>query len=279
MEKTVFGSRFGGHVSRLRPALPRRSISAAVPIAFLCVAEAIAAQDVRCDPSILGIRQESEHGYQLRGNRCEGTYRPEVTTPAMWVAAFHETTEDFDISAEGRLSLAWESPAQLGGQVSLQAQSVKLREFYRMDSQRPSGSGMFDWPTSLLAARGLRLSDIGVRAYARSGAATLYLPLRIGNSEPVSGAGTYTLTLVPNVRLNDVLVSLAPVEAAGDMPSDSAYIRRNESLGETIYITQQPISVALGDLPRPGIYVAEVAGIMASGDALPTVRIWFYHAG
>ena len=64
--------------------------------------------------------------------------------------------------------------------VSLQGQSVKLREFYRMDTQRPAGSEAYDWPMTVLRDRGLRPSDIGVKAFTVVGGKALYLPLRLG---------------------------------------------------------------------------------------------------
>ncbi len=238
----------------------------------------VVAQQVQCDPRIVEIAQAADHGYRLRGDRCEGTFRPEVSSPTLWVAAFYDTFEDFWPTSDGELLLRWESPVDT--RVFVQAQSVRRQEYYRMDTQLDGGSTSYAWSTALLAARELGRSDIGVRAWTPGpdGREVLYLPLHVGDAVRESGTGQYTLTLVPNVRLADVLITLAPVDSVGDLPTDG-FLRRNDSLGQPLYVTQQPIPITLEGLTDRGVHLVEITGIMATDEALPPKRVWFFHPG
>lgn len=265
---------------------PGRSIATSdrvrhvVTAVFLIIGAATgaSAQEVQCDPRIIESAQSAANGYRLRGDRCEGTFKPEVAGPTLWVASFYRSYENFWATPGGELLLTWDSPVD--ADVFIQAQSVRRQEYYRMDTQVRGAEKSYRWPTALLAVRELGRNDLGVRAWVKVGSQgeVLYLPLRIGEATPATGEVSYTLTVVPNVRLKDVLVSLAPVDSVGEV-AVKGFLRRNESLGRPLYVTQQPIDIPIQGIVQRGVYLTEITGIMATGEALPPMRVWFYHPG
>ena len=93
-----------------------------------------------------------------------------------------------------------------------------------------------------------------------------------------SASGAYELVLVPNVRLNEVYISLAKVDAAGSYPQGD-YIKDKEPLGELVYATQAPIGVTLTGLGDPGMYYLEITVEKRDGRSESMEPMWIYHPG
>lgn len=269
-------------------------MSPCLAFGILAAPPGAAAQDVQCESTYLRLSETEDsiprplrysprtvsEGGQPRVHRCEGTFRPEVDDPALWVAGFHQSFESFNADSVPALRLTWTRPDS--AETILRVQSVKRTQPYRMDSRGAVGETTFEWPTSVVRSLDLAAEDLAPLAYSVDPAARLplVLPLVVSWPEATTRLGSYTLTVVPNTRLDDVLVSLARVASVGSRPTVSAdYLRYQEPVGERIYLNRRAIRIRIETEPgaESGTYLIEVTGILSNGTPLPAQPVWFYH--
>ncbi|MCZ6915831.1 MAG: hypothetical protein O7I93_03555 [Gemmatimonadetes bacterium] len=238
------------------------------------------AQTSPCDPNI--DSRGGSLGYQARGKYCEGLYATDVAATMMWVASLTGTFDDYDLSSTAPLKLSWRSPE--GGALHVRAHGIKRNLYYRMDAPQDAGTGTWDWPTDLLAARGIERNDIGVLGWTPYSAGgvdyNLFVPVHVTDASPaaVGGGGSYELVVVPNVRLDKVYLSLAQVESVGQRP-EGTFIKKQDPLSQRVYPTQRPIRIELTGFTDAGIYFVEVSATRADGRPVTMDPMWIYHAG
>ena len=265
----------------------RKVFTATAAAAALCVAAlaaspaSVAAQGSPCDPDIERNSKGGILGYQTRGEHCEGLYATDVAATVMWVASLTETFAEYDLSSTAPLKLSWDAT---GGVVHLRAHSIKRDIYYRMDNPRDAGSEEWDWPTDFLASQQIEKNDIGVLGWTQQTVDgvdyNLFVPVRVTSPDAgvVAGDGSYELIIVPNVRLEEVYVSLAKVEKVGQHPQ-AEYIKSHEPLGQRVYATQRPIRIELSGFSETGIYFVEVTATRAAGRPVTMDPMWIYHSG
>jgi hypothetical protein len=236
-----------------------------------------------CDPAIERTAKGGSLGYQSRGDHCEGLYATDVAATMMWVASLTAVFDDFDLSSPDPLEVKWSAPE--GRPTHLRAHGIKRDLYYRMDAPRQPGSDSWNWPTDVLAAQGIERSDIGVLGWVEEQVGgveyELFVPLNVtrpGTMAASGGSGSYELVVVPNVRLEEVYVSLARVPAVGSQP-DGEYIKKQEPLGQRIYATQRPIKIQLSEFTDPGIYLVEITATRADGRSVAMDPMWVFHPG
>jgi hypothetical protein len=176
-------------------------------------------------------------------------------------------------------SLIVEWPAPAGPEVSLRAEGISPGLHYRMDAVRPAGSNSFSWPADILVAQGIDRDDIGVLAWINRNVGdrkrTVLLPLRVRPPDERAGCGPYTMTVWTGPRLEEVFVTLAPIDADG-RPGMAIWDAR--PLGWRYYPAESAIAIPLPELEASGFYYVKVAGERRGGGS-STVEAWLYHPG
>jgi hypothetical protein len=193
----------------------------------------------------------------------------------LWVASLTEYFEDFDASSNQHLIVDWSPPDS--GIVQLRADGIRHNLYYRMESRRPAGSESYQWPVDVLAALKIRRADIGIVAFTqyRLGGVErdVYVPLRISQKHPADHCSTTLVVLLPGVKLEEVFVSLASLNADGNPVN---WILKDKPLGYEFYPAERPIDVPVTELSAPGIYYLSLSAKLASGGSTALAR-WIYH--
>jgi len=238
--------------------------------------QTLAQQDPHCDP-YLPRPPENPLGYRLRGDRCEGIYFQELSSAALAVVSFTEFFTDFDVSSPKDLRVEWMSPGN--ETVRLRAVSLRPRLYYRMDTHRPAGPTVYNWPTDILRALKLSKNEIAVVAWIQrplgGTSRDLYVPLRVRQQGDSVRASSYQLTLLPGVQLDEVFISLAPVEADG---RQSTFLISDKKLGRGYYPAGRSVRIPIEKPAQPGFYYLEIGAPLTSGGS-SALRAWFYHSG
>jgi hypothetical protein len=232
------------------------------------------AQSSHCDP-YLPVSQDNPLGYRLRGDRCEGVYVQQVTNTPVLVASFGRLNLP-KLPSQGTPVLVEWTP--VAGELQLRTYSLKPRMYYRMDSRRPPGGGSYRWSSDVVAALELTPDDVGIVAWTErdiGGARQpVYVPVRAG-TPTVTPDGIYDLVIVPGTELNEVFVGVSAVAADG---RPAVGITKPAALKYGYYPAGRPIRIAVGPLPSPGTYVAEIGATLKAGGAL-SHEVWFVHDG
>lgn len=230
-----------------------------------------------CDPSLPRLN-DSPHGYRMRGERCEGIFVREVSGDELRLASLTRWFADFDPARTGGLPVRWHVPGG-GGRLRLRAQGLARRSHYRMDTVCDAGSGVWTWPTDLLAARGLRRADIGVLGstqFTIGGTSTeLLLPLQIGAPAPRDAPRQLELIVVPQIELAQLFVRIEAVH--GDGRPRLATPGAALEAGRGYYPAERAVRLAI-EPPDSGLHRGELAAVFRQGGSA-SLHFWFHHAG
>jgi hypothetical protein len=215
--------------------------------------------------------------YGRRGERCEGLYIREVSGSAgLLLASFTEAFAPFEPAAGERLYVEWSPPKS---PVRIRAVALRRRLYYRMDTTRPPGSKLFEWPGDVLASLKMRSQEIGIVGWTDrvpgSAMEEVYVPLRVGKRSPVERTGRYVLLVVPGTELSEVFVTLSEVLADG---REGAVIKRDEPLGYGFYPAERGIRISLPALQRSGLYRLQVGATLSRGGSVSR-SLLFSHPG
>lgn len=260
-------------------ALGALSLFAALPFAG-----GLNAQEAPCDPNVVRNAKGGALGYQSRGEHCEGLYATDVAATMMWVASLTAVFDEYDLDVTDPLEVNWKAPSAEA--IRLRAHGIKRDLYYRMDQVRDAGATGWRWGTDVLAAAEIERNDIGVLGWVEKQVHgveyPLFVPLRVtqgGTIEASSGgAGSYEMIVVPNVRLQEVYVSLARVAGVGQQ-AEGDYLKKDEPLGQRIYPTQRPIRIELAGFTEPGVYLVEISATRPGESAVTMDPMWIYHPG
>ncbi len=273
------GSRWSSSGERvLGPCVwPRRRLILVIGLTSVLVAgrlRDVVAQDVSCELSPV----PGPYGYQRRGDRCEGLFQQQVGGTTLRLVSLTESFEALGDTTRAPLLVAWSVPGN--GDVWLRAQGIRKKLYYRMDSRRPGGAGLYHWPSDVLAAQRIKRDHIGILGWTRYALGGIdqdvYVPLRVTQESATVQCGTYLLVLVPGVKLDEVYVSLGRLGAPGQPVQ---WLRHNKPLLYGFYPADTPIRVPVPELAAPGFYELEISAELASGGptGIPSRRI--YQAG
>jgi len=241
-------------------------------------------EGVNCDPG-LQPAGASEVGYASRGDRCEGLYVQEVSGPTLEVVSLtEESFKAYQFTKGNPLILKW--PALGNGLVQLRATSVKRKLYYRMDTLHVQKPSVYVWPSDILSRLELRRAEIGVLGWTEELLGQtkwkIYLPLRIAPQEPSSQPGqiaaeSYEVGLMSSVELQEVYVTLCPLDANGKLGKP---LRKSMKLDYGYYPADRPITfrISFSELSGApdGLYSLSVGAEMQNGDPVHT-DICFFH--
>ncbi|MEQ1871202.1 MAG: hypothetical protein ABL961_14395 [Vicinamibacterales bacterium] len=234
----------------------------------MCVASGcpVAAQSTSCDPN---LKQEAQpQGYRQRGDRCEGYFIQPVAGGRLDIQSFAEARR-IEVAGKSELTLGW--PSFGSEAVQVRAYSLSPKEYYRMDTVRPSGQTSYTWPVGIPASRNLAIGLVSwTKALLGASRETVYLPVSLTGAS----SGAYTITLVPSVTAEQVYVTIAAINSDG---SRGRVLRNRESLNLGYYPAFRSIPVSLPPLPA-GLYRADFAAAWENGSSA-TAGMFFYSAG
>ncbi len=229
-----------------------------------------------CDPG-LAMESDSWTAYRMREGRCEGVYRLKVNSDDLRVQSLTAWFEDFDYEDPAPLRVSWSVPIGAEGAVRLQAQALKPRTYYRMDTRQPVSNRAWTWPSEILGQLRLGRADLGIVGWTdvsigHGEVEPVYLPLTVRRSEGGPAEG-YRVVLVPGERLTEITWRLAPYD---DGRSGAAMA--GGPLGYGYYPAHQPTIFTVPAPLEAGIYLLTLeARTRTGGDA--TRELWFYHSG
>jgi hypothetical protein len=259
---------------RSRGGYWRLIVLAAGLVVGLCGVAAVGSEaDDHCDPL---LRQDSTNplGYRLRGDRCEGLYAQEVGNTILQIASF---TRGDDVSEfSGRLPIRWAPVAD--HPLRLRVLSLQQGLYYRMDTLRPAGAAAYAWPLDVASALDIRASQLGVLGWWETeiggSPRSIHVAVEVGALEPEDQSGAYQIALVPGAELEEVYLTLAPLNSAG-LPA--APLLDGDPLRWGYYPAGRPLHIPLElGATRRGLYLLEVAAALRAGGGA-TTRLWFSH--
>jgi hypothetical protein len=195
-----------------------------------------------CDPKLLELSVGGETGYMMKGGRCEGFYRRQVSTSAPL------TLKSFMAAAPGKGSLP--SPLRVSWllaqdrPVDLRASALKPKVYFQMDVRAGSRDRVYDWPTDALSGSTLGLSEIGLTASYAEGGQRVYVPTRILNAGQADGDSTYVVAIWPEQSLQEVFISVSGQNAQGK----TVEVQARKELGRGLYPASRAIQFSI---PRP----------------------------
>jgi hypothetical protein len=212
-----------------------------------------------CDPGL-----ESKPGattYRMRGDRCEGIFAQQVSSPHIEIRSLVSVFDPFDPAKDSELVLAWKTPPGDPNSVQLRAFSFKAATYYRMDTKVASPGGTYHWPADLLGSLGLGREDLGLLAWTElpgpDGAKRkVYLPLRVGTGSPKGEAG-YTVKFLPSTRLSEVSVKVSRLDGQGK----ASAVVRDDKLIDEYFPTGEPTAFSTGKLGPAGFYRVTITAI------------------
>jgi hypothetical protein len=226
----------------------------------------VAAQGTPCDPN---LRQEEQpQGYRQRGDRCEGYFIQPVAGGRLDIESFGQAPR-INVAGKSELVLGW--PSFGSEAIRVRAYSLSPKEYYRMDTIRPSGQTSYTWPVAIPASRNLAIGLVGwTTAPVGPSRETVFLPVSVATAS----SDTYTVTLIPSVTADQVYVTIAAINQDG---SKGRVLRNREPLNLGYYPAFRSIPVSLPPLPA-GLYRADFAASWENGSSA-TAGMYFYSGG
>lgn len=132
------------------------------------------AQELKCNG--LPPLQNSQSGYQKRGDRCEGLYVANVGAHSLAATSFSLGRLRFDLSSTVRL---WVSAPGQTLPVNVRAVAIPPKTYYRMDAVLPVGAFMV-WPVrDVLLPENLSDGRIGIFAWKGPESSKTLVPVRV----------------------------------------------------------------------------------------------------
>jgi hypothetical protein len=265
----------GFEAHRFRSRSWHQVIFAAGLVLGICGAAVVRSEtDPRhCDPL---LRQDSAStlGYRLRGDRCEGLYAQDVGNTILQIASFTRGDDASDFS--GSLPIRWSPIAD--HPVRLRVLGLERGLHYRMDTLRPAGAASYAWPLDVASALGIEAGEVGVLGWWETeidgSRRSIHVPVDVSTLEPKIQSGAYEIVLVPGAELEEVYLTLAPLDGAG-VPG--APLLDGEPLGWGYYPAGRPLQFPLEvDAAQEGLFLLEVAATLRAGGGA-TTRFWFRH--
>jgi len=229
------------------PGLPRRlarSCASAMVALSLGFCPPVLAQSTPlvCDSTLRQLAPNSESGYQLRGDRCEGLHGLQVVGPATLALISITQLDTPSIAGASNIHLAWSGVEK--GNVVVRARSTRRHVTYTMNTLRPAQSHDYIW--DLEWVRGVRLGPVNFgflawldepKTYDR-----VYVPLLITTSGRPSRQGEYTVVVVPTADLTALSASIGELKADGTVGS---WPVPDHEVGRSVYRRDTPVGISL----------------------------------
>ena len=233
------------------------------------------AQDTHCDRDLEKLAERrlahDDRRYRLRGDRCEGRYIEQVSSSTLELVSFTSAFADYSLDSEHPLVVEWSS---FGSEAMLlRGRSLEPKIYYRMDSVRPAGGTGYRWPLEILASLEIhkrRLGAVGsIQRQVGDRVRSVLVPLRIAQGEQAPAPGPYKLLVRPGVELEEVYVTLAALNADGEVRD---YLMDEKALEFGFYPAERVFDVPLPDDLQLGIYRLLITASLADSGGTATAE-------
>ena len=248
-----------------------------VMLAFVFVMLAASTTSAQVDPCDAALKDKEDranpNGYRKRNDRCEGIFIQEVSaTGTLLVASLTATMQGFKPDTGKPIPVEWKAPD--AAKVNLRAYSLRPRLYYRMDTIQDAASAQYQWPPAILATYELKPADIGLVAWTAVTVGNrrlepVYVPVAVRDSKDAAWPLSQRLIVVPPVDLKEIYLTLSPVDTTG-APGQPL---RDGALGYGYYPAGGAVKIDLAPLPKPGIYLVQVAAERRDGASVVS-RFW-----
>jgi hypothetical protein len=220
------------------------------------------AQDVKCKG--LPPLQDSQSGYQKRGDRCEGLYVANVGSHSLAAMSFSLGKIRYELSSAIQLRVS--APGQTQP-VNIRALAIPPKTYYRMDAPLPAGTSM-SWPVKdVLLPERLSDSRIGIFAWKGSERAKILVPVRVVTHETTAAPGSPFLTIQASFDAQQVKWRWAPAHDEGCL----AFGPWQDAIQRPV-TASWPIAIDLSQLPA-GVHCLETAAQSGGSAAWETLKL------
>lgn len=155
-----------------------------------------------CDSSLRPV-SDAALAYRDRGNRCEGFYVSQTSTGRIDVIGVMRGKLAYELRADEMVRVT--VPDSAPSAVTVRAQGVALKTYYRMDARVSPGETL-EWPVGdVLFDGGLSSDRVGVSAFYHEGDARVFVPVSAESTySPVRNDSIVRVILRPTVDVNNV---------------------------------------------------------------------------
>src|SRR5947209_7756609 len=235
-----------------------RFLTAAV---CLTATHAVLAQNCKGLPPL----QDSQSGYQKRGDRCEGLYVANVGAHSLAAMSFSLGKIRFDLDPAVKLQVS--APGQKDS-VNIRAVAIPPKTYYRMDATLAAGTTMV-WPVrDVLLHENLGDSRIGIFAWKGPETAKTLIPVRVVAQEKAVTSTVPFLTIQASFDAQLVKWRWAPARDEGGCQAFGPW----QNAIQHPVTASWPIAINLGDL-RPGVQCLETAAQSGGSTTWETLKL------
>ena len=234
----------------------------AAAICFSVDSRSVRAQDVKCKG--LPPLQDSQSGYQKRGDRCEGLYVANVGSHSLAAMSFSLGKIRFELKSAVRLQVSAPGQTQT---VNIRAVAIPPKMYYRMDAALPAGASMV-WPVrDVLLPENLSDSRIGIFAWKGPEGAKTLVPVRVVAQETAAAPGPPFLTIQASFDAQQVKWRWAPARDDGCL----AFGPWQDAIDHPV-TASWPIAINLAHLPA-GVHCLETAAQSGGSTGWETLKL------
>jgi hypothetical protein len=206
------------------------------------------AQDLKCKG--LPPLQDSQSGYQKRGDRCEGLYVANVGAHSLAAMSFSLGKIRFELNPSVQLQVS--APGQTQP-VNVRAMALPPKTYYRMDAALPAGATLV-WPVrDVLLRENLSDSRIGIFAWKGPDGAKTLIPVRVVPQGAAVRPAAPFLTIEASFDAQKVKWRSAPARNDGCQP----FGPWQDAIQRPV-TASWPIAIDLKELPA-GVHCLETA--------------------
>ncbi len=242
--------------------ISRDSVVILFTVTALCFSVDSGAQDSKCKG--LPPLQDSQSGYQKRGDRCEGLYVANVGANSLAAMSFSLGKIRFELAPTVRLQVS--APGQKQG-VNIRAVAIPPKTYYRMDAALPAGATMV-WPVrDVLLRESLGDSRIGIFGWKGPESAKTLVPVRVTPQDKAVTKAPPFLTIEASFDAQLVKWRWAP--ARDD--SCQAFGPWQNAIQHPVNASW-PIAINLEQLP-PGVHCLETAAQSGGSTTWETLKL------
>ncbi|MEA2343450.1 MAG: hypothetical protein QOF63_1619 [Thermoanaerobaculia bacterium] len=241
--------------------MSRHSVVISFVTAAFCATIA-AAQSTNCKG--LPPLQDSQSGYQKRGDRCEGLYVANVGAHSLTAMSFSLGKIRYDLNPLVNLQVS--APGQKEP-VNVRAVAIPPKTYYRMDAGLAAGTTMV-WPVrDVLLRENLSDSRIGIFGWKGAENAKTLVPLRVVPQDKAVTPAPPFLTIEASFDAQVVKWRWAPAQKDGCQ----AFGPWQNAIEHPV-TASWPIAIKLAALP-PGVHCLETAAQSGGSTTWETLKL------
>jgi hypothetical protein len=208
--------------------------------------------------------QDSQSGYQKRGDRCEGLYVANVGAHSLTAMSFSLGRIRFDLAPAVKLQVS--APGQKQP-VNIRAVAIPPKTYYRMDAVLAGGATMV-WPVrDVLLRENLSDSRIGIFAWKGTESAKTLIPVRVVADDKAAKAAAPFLTIEASFDAQQVQWRWAPAKDSGCQK----FSPWQNAIDHPV-TASWPIAIKLGALPA-GVHCLETAAQSGGSTTWETLKL------